>query len=61
MNKKTKELTDSYLWEINEKTGGYRLVPYTEPWDPGYRYYKFYELPPSIKATIKVRPEDMLF
>ena len=61
MNDKAKELTDSYMWEIDETTKDYNLVKKTEEKKPGKLYYDFLDLPDEYMSDIVVRPEDMLF
>ena len=61
MNDKAKELTDSYMWEIDETTKDYNLVKKTEEKKPGKLYYDFLDLPDEYMSQVQVRPEDMLF
>ena len=61
MNDKAKELTDSYMWEIDETTKDYNLVKKTEEKKPGKLYYDVLDLPDEYMSQVQVRPEDMLF
>ena len=59
MNKKAKELIDSYVWEI-EQNGQFNLVKRTDQ-DPSKQHYDFFDLPDEYMKQVKVGPEDMLF
>lgn len=59
MNDKAKELTDSYVWEI-EQNGDFILVKRTNQ-DPNKQHYDFLDLPDEYMKQVQVKPTDLIF
>lgn len=45
-------LTDNYMWEIDETTKEYNLVKKTEEKKPGKLYYDFLDLPDEYMSQV---------
>ncbi len=52
MERRNEQLTDKYMWEIDETTKDYNLVKKTEEKKSGKLYYDFLDLPDEYMSQV---------